>query len=34
MKHATSYPGTQAVLRAVGLLKAFTAERPDAASPS
>ena len=28
MKPATSYPGTQAVRRSVGLLKAFTADRP------
>ena len=28
MKQAASYPGTQAVRRSVGLLKAFTAERP------
>jgi IclR family transcriptional regulator, acetate operon repressor len=28
MKQAATYPGTQAVRRAVGLLKAFTAERP------
>jgi IclR family acetate operon transcriptional repressor len=28
MKPATRYPGTQAVRRSVGLLKAFTAERP------
>lgn len=28
MKQATAYPGTQAVRRSVGLLKAFTADRP------